>query len=104
MPIKDNELMNFNNSMRSMQARARIKKNRFAKYHTNNRVIAPDTIPIQMYGAYGSQALIEAVPTTYDIISEFKEVYVPVNPQIKKYETTPFDWPSYNETLLISRY
>ena len=87
-----------------MQARARIKKNRFSKYKTNNRMIAPDTIPIQMYGGYGSESLIEAVPTAFDIISDFKEVYVPVNPVVKKYDTTPWDWSSYNETLLISRY
>lgn len=104
MSNRDNELLNFNNTVRSLRARERIKKTRFAKYKTSNRVIAPDTIPLQLYGAYGSQALIEAVPTTYDIINNFRDVYVPVNPKVKKYETTPFDWPSYNETLLISRY
>lgn len=104
MTFRDNELLNFNNTVRSLRARERIKKTRFAKYRTNNRVIAPDTIPLQMYGAYGSQALIEASPTTYDIVSDFKEIYVPVNPVVKKYETTPFDWSNYNETLLISRY
>lgn len=103
MTITDSELLNFNNTVRSMRARERIKQHRFGRYKTNNRVIVPDTIPIQLNG-YGTQAVIDTVPTTYDIITDYKEVYVPINPRVKKYETTPFDWPSYNETLLISRY
>lgn len=103
MTFGDSELLNFNNTVRSMKARERIRNNRFAKYRTNGRVIVPDSIPIQMNG-YGTQTVIETVPNAYDIISEFKDVYVPINPKVKKYETTPFDWSSYNETLLISRY
>lgn len=104
MTITDSELLNFNNSIRSMRARQRIKANRFSKYKTYDRAIIPDTVPIQFYNAYGSQPVIDVVPTSYDIISEFKHIYVPVNPTVKKYDTTPFDWPSYNEALLISRY
>jgi len=104
MTITDSELLNYNNTMRGMRARQRIRSHRFSKYKTQGRAIVPDTVPIQFYNAYGSQQVIDIVPTAYDIISNFKEIYVPVNPQIKKYDTTPFDWPSYNETLLISRY
>lgn len=103
MTILDNELIGYNSSMRKIDAQRRIKNDRFSKYETTSNVIIPDTVPIQPNG-YGERALIELSSDTYDIISNYRQVYVPRETINKRYDTTPFDWTTYNESLLFARY
>lgn len=41
MTITDSELLNYNNTMRGMRARQRIRSHRFSKYKTQGRAIVP---------------------------------------------------------------
>lgn len=103
MTILDNELVGYNSAMRKINAQRRIRQHRFSRYNTTSNTIIPDTVPIQPNG-YGGRSLIELSNDTYDIIRNFKHVYVPNGITNKRYDTTPFDLSLNNETFLFTRF